>query len=108
MSDPGPKEAHPVIGFIITMLVVGLIAGFLARLLVPGRDPMSVGATILLGIVGSFVGGFLGYVLFGKDLTDGAIQPSGIIGSIIGAVIVLLVYNAVTHRNGHSRRHLRA
>jgi uncharacterized membrane protein YeaQ/YmgE (transglycosylase-associated protein family) len=97
-----------VIGFIITMLVVGLIAGFLARLLVPGRDPMSVGATILLGIVGSFVGGLLGYVLFGKDLTDGAIQPSGIIGSIIGAVIVLLVYNAVTHRNGHSRRHLRA
>jgi uncharacterized membrane protein YeaQ/YmgE (transglycosylase-associated protein family) len=97
-----------VIGFIITILVVGLIAGFLARLLVPGRDPMSVGATILLGIVGSFVGGFLGYVLFGKDLSDGAIQPSGIIGSIIGAVIVLLIYNAVTHRNGHTRRHLRA
>src|SRR4051794_41894904 len=87
------------------MLVVGLVAGFLARLLVPGRDPMSVGATILLGIIGSFVGGFLGYVLFGKDLSDGAIQPSGIIGSIIGAGIVLLVYNAGTHPNGPSPRH---
>src|SRR3954471_21735191 len=96
-----------MIGFLLYLLVIGIVAGFIARLLVPGRDPMSVGATILLGIVGSFLGGFLGYVLFGKDLSDGAIQPSGIIGSIIGAVIVLLIYNAVTHRNGHSRRHLR-
>jgi uncharacterized membrane protein YeaQ/YmgE (transglycosylase-associated protein family) len=97
-----------VIRFIITIFVVGLIAAFLARVLVPGRDHMTVGATILLGIVGSFVGGFLGYALFGKDLSDGAVQSSGIIGSIIGAVIVLVVYNAVTHRNGHSRRQLRA
>ena len=85
-----------MLGLIITMIVVGLIAGALARLLVPGRDPMGIGATIVLGIVGSFVGGFLGYVLFHKDGNDGALQPSGIIGSIIGAVIVLLVYRAVS------------
>ena len=92
-----------MLGFIMFMLVVGAIAGFLARLLVPGPDPMGVGATILLGVVGSFVGGFLGWAIFGKDLSEGALQPSGIFGSVIGAVIALLVYNAVTHRSG--RRH---
>jgi len=87
-----------MVGFIIAMIVVGAIAGFLARLIVPGRDPMGVVATIVLGIVGSFIGGFLGYVLFHKDAAAGALQPSGLIGSIIGAVIALLVYRAVTRR----------
>ena len=81
-----------MLGFIIGMIIVGLIAGFVARAVVPGRDPMGIGATILLGIIGSFVGGFLGWALFGKDLEDGAFQPASIIGSIIGAVIVLLIY----------------
>ena len=48
--------------------------------------------TVLLGVVGSFVGGFLGYLLFHKDAQDGFFQPSGIVGSIIGAIIVLLVW----------------
>jgi uncharacterized membrane protein YeaQ/YmgE (transglycosylase-associated protein family) len=95
-----------MLGFIVVMIIVGAIAGFLARLLVPGRDPMGIGATILLGVVGSFIGGFLGWAIFGHDLKDGALQPSGIIGSTIGAVIALLIYNAVTHRTGHRRRHL--
>lgn len=89
--------------FILGLLIVGLIAGFLARLLVPGRDPMGVGGTILLGIVGSFVGGFLGWAIFGKDLEDGALQPSGLIGSIIGAVIALLVYRAMVDRRSVRR-----
>ena len=84
--------------FVISLLVIGLIAGFIARALVPGPDPMSIGATILLGIVGSFIGGFLGWALFGKDLSEGALQPSGLIGSIVGAVIALLVYRAITSR----------
>lgn len=84
---------------IIVMIIVGLIAGALARLLVPGKDPMGIGATILLGIVGSFVGGFLGYLLFHHDKNQGAIQPSGIIGSVIGAIIVLLIWRAVSGRN---------
>jgi uncharacterized membrane protein YeaQ/YmgE (transglycosylase-associated protein family) len=84
-----------MVGFIIAMLIIGVIAGYLARLLVPGPDPMSVVATIVLGVIGSFVGGFLGYVLLDKDLDDGALQPSGIVGAIIGAVIVLLIYRAV-------------
>jgi uncharacterized membrane protein YeaQ/YmgE (transglycosylase-associated protein family) len=89
-----------VIGFIIGMIVIGLIAGFVARALLPGRDPLGVGATIVVGIVGSFVGGFLGYVLLGKDLNEGALQPSGIIGSIIGAVVVLLLWRSMAHRRG--------
>ena len=89
--------------FIVGLIIVGLIAGFIARALVPGRDPMGIGATILLGIVGSFVGGFLGWAIFGKDLSEGALQPSGIIGSILGAIIVLLIYNAVSRRRGGVR-----
>ena len=89
--------------FIIVLLVVGFLAGGLARLLVPGPDPMSLGATWLLGVLGSFLGGFLGYVLFGADADDGVVQVSGIIGSVIGAVILLLIYRAVQrHRLGRA------
>ena len=89
---------------IILLIIVGAIAGFIARALVPGRDAMGIVPTIVLGIVGSFIGGFLGALLFGKDALDGLLQPSGIIGSIIGAVIALLVYRAV---NGRSRTAVR-
>jgi uncharacterized membrane protein YeaQ/YmgE (transglycosylase-associated protein family) len=84
-----------MLGLIIYLLVIGVIAGYLARLLVPGPDPMGFWATVALGIVGSFVGGLLGYLIFGDDLDEGALQASGIIGSIIGAVIALLVYRAL-------------
>jgi uncharacterized membrane protein YeaQ/YmgE (transglycosylase-associated protein family) len=90
-----------MIGFILYLIVVGLVAGFIARALVPGRDPMSVGATMVLGIVGSFIGGFIGYVLTHNDADDGAFQASGIIGSIVGAILALLVYRAVTGRRRH-------
>ena len=89
-----------MIGFLLYLLVIGIVAGFLARLLVPGRDSLGIGATILLGIVGSIIGGFLGWALFGKDLADGALQASGIIGSVLGTVIALLVYRAMSHRGG--------
>ena len=92
-----------MITFLITLIIIGIIAGYVARLLVPGRDPMSFVQTAALGIVGSFVGGFLGYVLFDKDIDEGGLQASGVIGSIIGAVIALLIYNAVNSR-GVGRR----
>ncbi len=94
-----------MIGFIIGLIIIGLIAGFIARALVPGDDSMSIAATILLGIVGSFVGGFLADVLFRSEGEDAGLGPAGIIGSIIGAIIVLLVYNAVTRRKGVAARH---
>jgi uncharacterized membrane protein YeaQ/YmgE (transglycosylase-associated protein family) len=88
-----------MIGLIVSLLVIGLIAGAVARLLVPGHQDLSVLATVLIGIVGSFVGGFLGYLIFHKDSQDGFFQPSGIIGSVIGSVIVLLIWLRVGTRS---------
>jgi uncharacterized membrane protein YeaQ/YmgE (transglycosylase-associated protein family) len=85
---------------ILTLIIVGFIAGALARLLIPGRQHLSIIMTIVVGIIGSFVGGFLGYLLFHHNVRDGAIQPSGIIGSVIGAVIVLLIINRTRGRRG--------
>lgn len=87
-----------MLGFILYLIVIGLVAGFIARAVLPGRDAMSVGATILLGIVGSFIGGFIGYVLTHKDASDGAFQASGIIGSILGAILALIIYRAANGR----------
>ena len=82
-----------MLGFIIGLLIIGLLAGFIARALVPGRDPMGIGGTILLGVAGSFLGGFLARMLFASQETT-----AGLIGSVIGAVILLLIYNAATRR----------
>lgn len=92
---------------ILVLLVIGAIAGFIARALVPGKDAMSVGQTIILGVVGSVIGGFLGWLLFrneGKGFGEGYLQTSGIIGSIIGAIIALLIYRAVKGRSAGSVR----
>ncbi len=82
---------------LLWLLVVGLIAGFLARALVPGKDSMSLAGTLLLGVSGSVVGGLLLGLLVG-GFRDRGFSPAGIIGSVIGAVIVLLIYNRVSER----------
>ena len=89
-------EGNLMLGLIISLLIVGLIAGALARLVVPGRQDLSIVGTIVLGVVGSFVGGFI----FQKDAGGGFLQPAGIIGSVIGAIIVLLVYLRAGRRHG--------
>jgi len=80
---------------IIWFLIVGLIVGAIAKLLMPGRDPGGLIITMLLGIAGSFVAGFLGRAL--GIYRTGDVGP-GIIASIIGAVLVLAVYRAVVRR----------
>ena len=75
---------------ILTMIIIGLVAGLIARAIVPGRQSMGVLATILLGIVGSFVGGLLGS-LFSSDGNLVDLRPSGLLWSIIGSVVVLLL-----------------
>ena len=72
---------------ILAFLIMGLIAGFIARAVVPGRDPMGVLGTMLLGVVGALIGGFI----FGGP--DNAV---GYIGAIVGAVLALLVYKLFT------------
>lgn len=89
--------------FILFLLIIGIIGGYVARAVVPGKDAMGFGATVLLGIVGSFVGGFIAYALFHKDATSGALQPSGIIGSILGSILALVVYRAANGRHSHVR-----
>jgi uncharacterized membrane protein YeaQ/YmgE (transglycosylase-associated protein family) len=92
---PGEAVEVPgVIGFMIFLIVIGFVAGFL----VPGPDLMSLLQTWLLGIIGSFVGGFIGYLLFRHDPEDGWVQPAGFFGSVIGAVIALLIYRAIQRR----------
>ncbi|RSM57226.1 GlsB/YeaQ/YmgE family stress response membrane protein [Amycolatopsis sp. WAC 01376] len=85
---------------ILGWILFGLIAGFIARALVPGKDDIGVLRTIVLGIIGSVVGG----LLFGL-LTVGlrGFQPAGWIGSVIGAIIVLVIYNKVTGRKSRPR-----
>ena len=87
-----------MLSFVLWLLVFGLVAGAIARLLVPGRDRLGCGGTVLLGIVGSFVGGFIGFVLFDRDAGDGALQPSGLLGSVVGAVIALLILRSLRGR----------
>ena len=85
---------------IFGMIIIGLIAGYAARALVPGPQKLGLPKTFLLGLVGSFIGGFLGYLIFNTDLEDGAFQASGVIGSIIGAVIALVIYLQWKKRKG--------
>lgn len=80
---------------VMYLVVVGLIAGYAARLLLKGKDPMTWWQTMLLGIVGSFLGGFLAYVLFGWDEDEGFFQPGGLIFSILGAIVALLVWRVI-------------
>ncbi len=89
--------------WIIWAIIVGLIAGALARAVVPGGDSMGIGGTILLGLVGSLVGGFLGWILFGRDAGSGALQMSGLLGSFIGAIVALLVWRAANGRHPVTR-----
>ena len=78
------------IGSVISWLVFGLIVGAIARLLVPGRQSMGWLMTIVLGIVGSMVGGAISWLLF--DTPDGTVNPASWLMSIAGAVIVVLLY----------------
>jgi uncharacterized membrane protein YeaQ/YmgE (transglycosylase-associated protein family) len=84
-----------MLALLLSLLVVGVIAGFIARAIVPGRDPMGFWGTVLLGIVGSLVGGVLGSLIFDHHLV---LRTSGLLGSVIGAVIALLIYRASVGR----------
>jgi uncharacterized membrane protein YeaQ/YmgE (transglycosylase-associated protein family) len=84
---------------IIWLIVLGLIVGLVARLIVPGKQPMGWVATALLGIVGSYVGGTLGSVVFPPH--QFTITPPinhAFLGALVGAVLLLLIYKFATSR----------
>ena len=95
MPDPAPTrrtaEEHHMFGLIISIIVIGLIAGFIARAVIPGKQDMSILMTIVLGIVGSFVGGFLSRLVGGGNGTPNALQPAGLIGSVIGGIVLIFL-----------------
>jgi uncharacterized membrane protein YeaQ/YmgE (transglycosylase-associated protein family) len=93
-----------MITFIIVLLIVGLIAGAVARLLLPGRDPIGIVGTIVLGIVGSFVGGFLQNLVEYHKVSIHSFHLVGIIGSIIGAFVVLLLVRLFNLEGSRGRR----
>ena len=80
---------------LILFLIMGLIAGFIARALMPGDDSMGLIPTMVLGVIGSFVGGLLLGVLTGTGIEFSA---TGLIGSIIGAFIALFVWRMINKR----------
>jgi|HubBroStandDraft_6_1064221.scaffolds.fasta_scaffold1334641_2 uncharacterized membrane protein YeaQ/YmgE (transglycosylase-associated protein family) len=85
----------------IWFIVVGFLAGLIARAIMPGRQSMSLTLTTVLGIVGSFVGGLFASLIHGQGFT--LMRSSGIVGSVIGALIVLAVYLAISrHRSHHA------
>lgn len=83
----------PILGW----LLFGLIIGALARLIMPGEQPIGVLGTMLLGIAGSFVGGLAAYFIFGGE----PLQASGWIGSLLGAVILIAISGFTVRRSSH-------
>ena len=89
--------------FIIILILIGLLAGAVARLVVPGRDPMGILATIVLGIVGSFVGGFIWNLIQYHRLAPHKFHLAGILGSILGAILVLVILRLTGMEKGRRR-----
>jgi uncharacterized membrane protein YeaQ/YmgE (transglycosylase-associated protein family) len=92
-----------MIAFIVVLLIVGLIVGAIARLLMPGRDPLGILGTIGLGIAGSFVGGFLQNLVEYHSLSVLSFHRVGLIGSIIGAWVLLLLLRLTRLEPGRRR-----
>ncbi len=78
---------------IIGWIVFGLIAGAIAKAVRPGKDPGGWSVTIIIGILGSIVGGWIGSMLFGKNVTNSVFSIYSMGMSVVGALIVLFVYN---------------
>jgi uncharacterized membrane protein YeaQ/YmgE (transglycosylase-associated protein family) len=86
-----------MLGF-IWYLIVGLVVGAIARLIMPGRDSMSWLATMLLGIVGSIIGGVISMAIWPND-ARGGIPRAGFLLSLLGAIVVLWIWRMIGRRN---------
>lgn len=94
-----------MIWHILWLILLGLIVGVVARLIVPGRQPLGVIATAVLGIVGAYVGGTLGSVVFAPHhFTITPPIKHSFLGALIGAVILLLIYEFVRRRTSNIER----
>jgi len=88
---------------ILGWIVLGLIAGAIAKAIMPGRDPGGIIITMLLGIVGAIIGGFVGRAVFGTDINT-FFDLSTWLLAILGSLIVLGIYHVVTSRGRRAHR----
>ncbi|MFJ4840383.1 GlsB/YeaQ/YmgE family stress response membrane protein [Streptomyces sp. NPDC088746] len=86
---------------IIAWIFIGLLAGLIAKALMPGKDPGGIIITMLIGIAGGLLGGWLGKVIFGIDSIDGFFDLSTWIAAIVGSLILLVLYRVIS---GNRRR----
>jgi uncharacterized membrane protein YeaQ/YmgE (transglycosylase-associated protein family) len=94
--------------FIVVLLIIGLIAGAVARLVVPGRDPLGLLGTIVLGVVGSFIGGFVANLVEYHTLSVHQFHFTGILWSIVGAIILLVLLRVARLEPGRGRSRSRS
>ena len=83
---------------ILGWIVLGIIAGAIAKAVLPGDDPGGIIVTMIIGIVGAILGGFLAQVLFGQDTMDEFFDVSTWLTAIVGSIILLLLYRMVVGR----------
>jgi uncharacterized membrane protein YeaQ/YmgE (transglycosylase-associated protein family) len=88
---------------IIAFIILGLLAGLIAKALLPGSDPGGLIITTIIGIVGALLGGFLAAALFGAHPLDEFFDISTWITAIVGAILLLAIYRAVVNRGGQHR-----
>ena len=88
---------------IIAWIVLGLIAGAIAKAILPGDDPGGIIVTMIIGIVGALLGGFLAQALFDVQPNDGFFNLSTWLSAIVGSIILLLIYRMVVGNRGRSR-----
>jgi uncharacterized membrane protein YeaQ/YmgE (transglycosylase-associated protein family) len=89
---------------IIGWIILGLLAGLIAKALLPGDDPGGFIITALIGIAGAFIGGLIAKALGFGDPIDEFFDLSTWLGAIIGSIVLLLLYRAVAGRGGRGRR----
>jgi uncharacterized membrane protein YeaQ/YmgE (transglycosylase-associated protein family) len=88
---------------IVAFLILGLLAGYVAKALLPGPDPGGLIVTMIIGVVGALLGGFLAGALFNADPLNDFFDLSTWLTAIIGAILLLLIYRAVAGRGGRRR-----
>ena len=88
---------------IIAFIILGLLAGLIAKAIMPGKDPGGYIVTAVIGVVGALLGGFLAAALFGAHPLDEFFDISTWLTAIVGAIVLLVIYRIVVDRGGHSR-----
>ncbi|WP_369142996.1 GlsB/YeaQ/YmgE family stress response membrane protein [Streptomyces sp. R44] len=83
---------------ILAWILLGLLAGIIAKVLMPGKDPGGIIVTTLIGVAGALLGGWLGKVIFHVDSVDGFFEASTWIAAIVGSLILLAVFRLFARR----------